>query len=446
MDVATTAGLEELDSRRLENYQRITDRSFVFAGAGILLPAMVITIVEHFDGKNNAVWTVPAAVGAALLAFWFYVRLVRAGLGGGASRRELALAGAATVPAALMMFVHPVWAAVPIGMASAVALSPMTRRGLVVLSVGTGVVTGVLATLAARYLYDGDRPFRWYLGVLLIVVLTAVAGAVVFVNRYQRRMWELHQQAHSAREALARVAVTEERMRFSRDLHDLLGHSLSLIAVKSELAIRMADADPERAKAEMADVRRAARDSLREVRAAVRGYRAVELDAELAGVRAVLEAAGVRCEATVPPADLPADVRAVLAWVIREGATNIIKHSEARRCEITLSLYGGSVVLEMSNDGARVASVEADGLGLAASAAADGPGSGLAGLSERIEVVGGTFAAGPQGRDGFLLRAVVPMPRGDVAGAAEAAGTAGAAETVDPDGTSKASGASGVTT
>ncbi|MFC9973977.1 sensor histidine kinase [Spirillospora sp. NPDC127200] len=414
MDVATTAGLEELDSRRLENYQRITDRSFLFAGAGILLPAVVITTVDHIDGKLP-LWAVLAGLGSVALAFWFYVRLVRAGLGGGVSRRDLALAGAATLPSALMMFAHPVWASVLIGMASAVALSPMTRRGLVVLSVGTGTAAGVFATLASRFLYEGDESFRWYYGVPLTGVMIAVTAAVVFVNRYQRRMWELHQQAHSAREALARVAVTEERMRFSRDLHDLLGHSLSLIAVKSELAIRMADADPGRAKAEMADVRRAARDSLREVRAAVRGYRAVELDAELAGVRAVLEAAGVRCETGTPPADLPADVRAVLAWVIREGATNIIKHSEARRCEIAFTVYGGSVVLEMSNDGVR-SSASDGGAGVGGGfGSGDGPGSGLAGLSERIEVVGGTFTAGPRGRDGFMLRAVVPLPRAESA-------------------------------
>jgi two-component system sensor histidine kinase DesK len=146
----------------------------------------------------------------------------------------------------------------------------------------------------------------------------------------------------------------------------------------------------------MADVQRAAREALREVRAAVSGYRAVELDTELAGVRAVLEAAGVRCEIDDPPGRLPPEVRSVLAWVIREGATNVIKHSEARHCAITLAVYGGSVVLEMRNDGVR--------------GDAGSEGSGLTGLAERAAVLGGEVTAGRHGRDGFLLRAAVPLP------------------------------------
>ncbi|OLT32618.1 hypothetical protein BJF79_35940 [Actinomadura sp. CNU-125] len=143
------------------------------------------------------------------------------------------------------------------------------------------------------------------------------------------------------------------------------------------------------------------------MRAAVRGYRAVELDAEIAGVRAVLEAAGVRCEADDPPPGLPSEVGAVLAWVIREGATNVIKHSEARRCSIVLTVYGRSVVLEMRNDGVRARGTEPAG-------------SGLTGLEERAAVLGGEITAGRHGRDGFLLRAVVPLPAGDGAAAGPA--------------------------
>ncbi|TDC13651.1 hypothetical protein E1284_19645 [Actinomadura bangladeshensis] len=287
---------------------------------------------------------------------------------------------------------------------------------MVALCAGTGAYCAAVATAGAGRLgTSGTMP--WY-GVfpLVFVIFSGVCGLVAFVNVYQRRMWDMHRETHAARDALARLAVTEERLRFSRDPHDLLGHSLSLIAVKSELAIRMSGTDPERAGAEMADVQRAAREALREVRAAVSGYRAVELDTELAGVRAVLEAAGVRCETGDPPGTLPPAVRSVLAWVIREGATNVIKHSEARHCAIAIAVYGGSVVLEMRNDGVRGGGVGND---------AGSGGSGLTGLAERAAVLGGEVAAGRHGRDGFLLRAAVPLPAPEEGTAPEPAGAAG---------------------
>jgi two-component system sensor histidine kinase DesK len=241
----------------------------------------------------------------------------------------------------------------------------------------------------------------------------------VGANLLQKWLWDLIQEAYVAREAQTRLAVIEERLRIARDLHDLLGHNLSLIAVKSELAIRMADDEADRSKTEMRDVRHAAREALREVRAAVRGYHVVELGAELAGVRAVLEAAGVRCTVAEPPTGLPAEVRGVLAWVVREGATNVLKHSDARRCEISFAAFeGSSVVLEMVNDGAHPAGVEI--------------GTGLTGLSERAAALGGDITAEHAGQSRFLLRAAIPLP--ERAPPAERppppAETAGAVETV----------------
>ncbi|MQY02355.1 histidine kinase [Actinomadura macrotermitis] len=394
MDTATSAELEARDARRLSNYRQVTYRSFLFAGAGFLGPCLAALIQPYSDGRIGVPLLVAGLAGLVVMG-WCYHRLVKRALGGGVTRRDVLASGAVAFALTLMMFSNPLWCTVPLVWSSALALSPMDRRRLAALCLGTSAVVTAVGTAAAPHWGDGGtRP--WWAAPVMFAIYTAVSAFVIYINRYQRRMWDLHQEAHAAREALARVAVTEERLRFSRDLHDLLGHSLSLIAVKSELAIRLAEADPDRARAEMADVRRAARDALREVRAAVRGYRAVELDAELAGVRAVLEAAGVRCETGPLPDGLPAEARAVLAWVIREGATNIIKHSEARRCAITLTPYGGGVVLEMDNDGVRGASAD--------------PGTGLAGLTERIAVVGGTLTARRHGRDGFLLRATVPVP------------------------------------
>ncbi|QKW35280.1 sensor histidine kinase [Actinomadura sp. NAK00032] len=394
MTVATAADIEEQDTRRLERYRRVTYRSFMFAAVGFVGPSLIALANAYGDDIGAGV-ALAVLAGLGLLT-WFYARLVRTGLEGGARRRDIAASGAVAGAVSLMLLVDPLFSVVPVFWLSAVVLTPMSRGRIAALCLGTGGVCAVIATVGAgRIAPDGNLP--WY-GVfpMVFAIYSAVCGVVAFVNLYQRRMWDMHRETHAARDALARLAVTEERLRFSRDLHDLLGHSLSLIAVKSELAMRMAGTDPERAGAEMADVRHAAREALREVRAAVSGYRAVELEAELAGVRAVLEAAGVRCEAGAPPDGLPPEVRSVLAWVIREGATNVIKHSEARRCTISITSYGGSVVLEMLNDGAR---------------AADGPGgSGLTGLAERAAVLGGEVAYGRRGRDGFLLRAAVPLP------------------------------------
>lgn len=141
-------------------------------------------------------------------------------------------------------------------------------------------------------------------------------------------------ELRAAREEIARLAVAEERLRFARDLHDLLGHSLSLITLKSELAGRLLPANPEKAAEEIRDVEGVARRALREVREAVAGYRQPTLDRELYGARETLEAAGIACRIENRVGVLPNALDAVLAWTVREGLTNVIRHSHARRCEI----------------------------------------------------------------------------------------------------------------
>ena len=134
----------------------------------------------------------------------------------------------------------------------------------------------------------------------------------------------------AARHELARLAVAEERSRIARDLHDTLGHSLSVIALKSELAGRLVDDDPARAKAEMADVERVARESLTAVRETIGGYPPAEPRAELAGARSALAAAGIDGRVEPAPEGIPATVDAVLGWAVREGVTNIVRHAPGR--------------------------------------------------------------------------------------------------------------------
>jgi two-component system sensor histidine kinase DesK len=385
----TSADIAERAARRFEKARRLTEGTFQFVGVGITVGLGMSLSSLYADGEIG--WPLVALLLAGLAAFTaMYMRLVRAGMQGRAPAGELVLSAVLAAVLCTMVAEHPLWIMLGPFWASVAALCLPGARRIAAICAGTGAVAATYSVVAA-----GDEA-HWYMWPTMFVLLTLLSGVAVAGNMAQKWLWDVMQEAHAAREAQARLAVTEERLRFARDLHDLLGHNLSLIAVKSELAIRMTEADPARARAEMADVRQAARDALREVRAAVRGYRVVELDAELAGIRAVLEAAGVRCTVPRDLGELPAEIGGVLAWVVREGATNVLKHSDARRCDVTLARGDGSVVLEMVNDGARPA--------------ATGAGTGLTGLSERLAAVGGGLTAEHTGHGRFLLRATVPLP------------------------------------
>ncbi|MFA3875004.1 sensor histidine kinase [Streptomyces sp. MMCC 100] len=204
-----------------------------------------------------------------------------------------------------------------------------------------------------------------------------------------------------ARATVAQLAANEERLRLARDLHDLLGHSLSLITLKSELAGRMLPAHPDKAAQQVADIEQVSRQALVDVREAVTGYRRARLAAELAGAKVALTAAGVVAElpGEPDPTGLAEESEAALAWALREAVTNVVRHSGARRCVVELlerqTLDGA--VLELS--------VEDNGSG--GPAPANTPGNGLTGLAERLEKVGGALEAGGS-RRGFRLVARVP--------------------------------------
>ncbi|WP_217214778.1 sensor histidine kinase [Streptomyces sp. AC550_RSS872] len=206
-------------------------------------------------------------------------------------------------------------------------------------------------------------------------------------------------ELREARATVAQLAANEERLRLARDLHDLLGHSLSLITLKSELAGRMLPAHPEKAAQQVADIEQVSRQALVDVREAVSGYRRPRLAAELAGVRVALTAAGVTAVLPAEPdlSGVPEDSETALAWALREAVTNVVRHSGARRCTVELlrrqTLDGPAVEL----------SVEDDGSG----DQGNGPGHGLTGLTERLTKAGGTLEAGGT-RHGFRLIARAP--------------------------------------
>ncbi|MFF8641927.1 sensor histidine kinase [Streptomyces sp. NPDC015345] len=231
-----------------------------------------------------------------------------------------------------------------------------------------------------------------------LAVLNVLTG---FAMSGVRQLVRTTIQLRQARATVAQLAANEERLRLARDLHDLLGHSLSLITLKSELAGRMLPDHPDRAAQQVADIEQVSRQALVDVREAVSGYRRRTLAGELAGARTALTAAGI--EADVPlraPAELPGeDGEAALAWALREAVTNVVRHSGARRCTVAFTarqtLTGP--LLELT--------VEDDGVGGSGTAA----GNGLTGLAERVEAVGGALETGPAGRRGFRLAARVPM-------------------------------------
>ncbi len=228
-----------------------------------------------------------------------------------------------------------------------------------------------------------------------------------------------------ARADLARTAVAEERLRIARDLHDLLGHSLSLITLKAELASRVIATDAARAAAEIAELEQVARQSLSDVRAAVAGYRQPDLAGELIAAKQLLDSAGIASRITGPgTACLSGDVDAALAWAVREGTTNVVRHSRATRVAIDVQADPATAVAEISDNGPPAdddlgpsARPRQAPTGTAGEAYQDGQppgrigpgGSGLAGLAERVRSLGGEVAAGAVEPRGFRLRVMVPL-------------------------------------
>jgi two-component system sensor histidine kinase DesK len=188
-------------------------------------------------------------------------------------------------------------------------------------------------------------------------------------------------------------------MRIARDLHDLLGHSLTTVTVKAALAARLFDQDPVRARQEIAEVELLARESLADVRAAVAGYREVRLATELATAREVLAAAGIDAQLPGVVEGMSPEVGGLFGWVVREGVTNVVRHSKAKSVRITLDATG----IEIVDDGSGCARK-------AGEVATQHGGNGLAGLAERADALGGRLVAGPVdgGATGFRLRVEVP--------------------------------------
>ena len=229
----------------------------------------------------------------------------------------------------------------------------------------------------------------WYVFYVPTIYLLGAGGLVVSA----RLVHELD-LLRSARIELAEVAVQRERLRVSRDLHDLLGHSLSAVALKGELAMRLQDTDPARAAREIDDLSTIATTALADLRATTYERRDVRLGTELKGAVRLLDAAGVAAHVHGSADDLPDPVDALLGWSVREGITNVLRHSEATTCTITVGRTSTSVSIEIDNDAPGVPGAE--------------PGSGLVGLAGRARDLGGELHV-EHTTDRFHLRLDVPL-------------------------------------
>ena len=253
-------------------------------------------------------------------------------------------------------------------------------------------LTALAATVSA--VRDGWDALNVAYGTFLSTMVTAAILSLAEAVRDLR----------AAREELARRAVEKERLRFSRDLHDLLGHTLSVIVVKSEAARRLAPRDLDAALLQITDIESVGRQALTEIREAVTGYREGSLATELDRARSALSAAGIDpvVRQSGPPLGPQAEV--LLGWVVREAVTNVLRHSGATRCEITVDSAPGHVRLTINDNGTGAPSrPTAEGIG----------GTGLKGLTERLAAAGGSLNAGPASKTGFRVTAELPAESSD---------------------------------
>lgn len=250
---------------------------------------------------------------------------------------------------------------------------------------GARVLVCIAVTFLAFVAWQQLQPWEW--------VPTLFFGTIVALSTMHFATVEVkNRQLADSREDVRRLAVTAERERISRDVHDLLGHTLTLVAVKADLAGKLVERDPAQARAEIEEIRLAARKALADVRAAVTAMRATTLSAEVAGARHALATAGVALDAQVPTDELPPAVETALAFVLREATTNIVRHAQASRCQVRLQREPEAVSMEIRDDGRGVSGAE---------------GNGVRGMRERVAMLGGTLQV--TGGEGTAVTARVPL-------------------------------------
>lgn len=378
-------------------------------------PLVLLMLLGSQQGvrPRGVVLLVALNVAHTLACLWLLRASLAAQLGGprpGArlmiAAAALTVAGVAAGPAAVPTFGQNLGAnGFPIGLALTVlfcgaltaAITPLLRGRYLLMALALPAVILTAAQALAGQLASQTPWAVNYLLVVGILILTYSSSAWVL-----RLVWEIDR----ARDVQAKLAVAEERLRVARDLHDVLGRNLTLVAVHSELAAQLVHRRPDEAADRMLDVRRVAQDSMREVREVVGGHRATDLDAELTGARALLRSAGIDARVIGDSTGLPPTVHAALGWAVREAITNIIRHADAKAVTIDLTSVPGpagrsAVLLKIENDGVRDSNGDVE---------REGHGTGLAGLRERLGRLGGTVGTQTIAGGRFVLEVQLPIP------------------------------------
>ncbi|XVS66854.1 sensor histidine kinase [Actinosynnema sp. CA-299493] len=275
----------------------------------------------------------------------------------------------------------PVWATLPaLVVAHVGAILPARSRWPVV------TLMAVLS-VAVGGLFGGDEA-----GAAMLLA-GFMALALVFADLAQLWIWDMALRQEQSRKTAEALAIAEERLRFAADLHDIQGHHLQAIALKGELAQRLIGRDDELARRHAGEVAELARTALKETREVVQGYRRASLGTEIANAVGVLRAAGIETAVEGDAAGVPPPLQPLFGALVREGTTNVLRHSRARRCAVLIEVAGGRVCVRLRNDGVPAGFAGTDDVGEA--------GAGLAGLRERFATVGGRVDTGPTDPDVF---------------------------------------------
>ncbi|MFI6121679.1 sensor histidine kinase [Streptomyces sp. NPDC051064] len=389
---------------KIDLYTRGTMHSMVWGMVVCVALLSVTRPVRHSDAPTALIAvTVLTVIAQGVFSVPLVSRALDGYLGrGGVERRPIALA--------TLLFIVNAASLLALGGYAGTETYPELRLALAavawpfltpfVLAVPMWASSVYIAVVAAGM--SGGTLLAGGTGSFALTTLAGVGfGGLLISSTVRLSAWTLGimQKLRDAQDVETRLAVAEERLRFGRDMHDVLGRNLAVIALKSELAVELAQRGKPAATDQMVEVQRIARASQQEVRDVVRGYREADLRTELLGAQGVLRAAGIECAVHGDGGQLPSPVQSALGWAVREAATNVLRHGDPRRCDIRLETARDRVRLVVENDGVtRDEAVVSDG------------GSGLHGLRERLAAVGGSLEAGPTGDGRFHLTAAVPLP------------------------------------